>query len=103
MPPYDPVRKGRQLSFLRYFKIYLFYDNTISVAWYNRKDLLLHNVEQPCSVILNKGGVVRKMENLGEQELPHRMRAHTEEHTHGTESKKANMKESKSNFWGGYG
>ena len=43
------------------------------------------------------------MENLGEQELPHRMRAHTEQHTQGTESKKANMKESKSNFWGGYG
>ena len=42
------------------------------------------------------------MENLGE-ELPHRMRAHTEQHTHGTESKKANMKESKGNFWGGYG
>ena len=33
--------------------------------------------------IMDKGGVVRKMENLGEQELPHRMRAHTEWHTHG--------------------
>jgi len=32
---------------------------------------------------MEKGGVVRKMENLGEQELPHRMRAHTEWHTHG--------------------
>ena len=32
---------------------------------------------------MDKGGVVRKMENLGEQELPHRMRAHTEWHTHG--------------------
>ena len=32
--------------------------------------------------IMDKGGVVRKMENLGEQELPHRMRAHAEWHTH---------------------
>ena len=40
------------------------------------------------------------MENIGEQELPLRMRAHTEEHTHGTESKKANMKESKSGIFG---
>ncbi|XP_068698633.1 small ribosomal subunit protein bS6m-like [Montipora foliosa] len=33
--------------------------------------------------IMDRGGVVRKMENLGEQELPHRMRAHTEWHSHG--------------------
>ena len=33
--------------------------------------------------IMEKGGVVRKMENLGEQELPYRMRAHAEWHTHG--------------------
>ena len=33
--------------------------------------------------IMDKGGVVRKMENLGEQELPHKMRVHTEWHTHG--------------------
>ena len=50
--------------------------------------------------LLNNGGVVSKMENIGEQELPLRMRAHTEEHTHGTESKKANMKESKSGIFG---
>lgn len=33
--------------------------------------------------IMEKGGVVKKMENLGEQELPHRMRAHHEWNTHG--------------------
>lgn len=33
--------------------------------------------------IMNEGGVVKKMENLGEQELPHRMRAHHEWNTHG--------------------
>ncbi|RMX55383.1 hypothetical protein pdam_00010158 [Pocillopora damicornis] len=33
--------------------------------------------------IINEGGVVKKMENLGEQELPHRMRAHHEWNTHG--------------------
>lgn len=33
--------------------------------------------------IIEKGGVVKKMENLGEQELPYRMRAHHEWNTHG--------------------
>ncbi|XP_046849056.1 28S ribosomal protein S6, mitochondrial-like [Xenia sp. Carnegie-2017] len=34
-------------------------------------------------LVMEKGGVVRKMENLGQQELPYRMKAHNEWHTHG--------------------
>ena len=33
--------------------------------------------------IMDNGGVVRKLENLGEQELPNRMRVHAENFTHG--------------------
>eukprot|EP00795_Rhopilema_esculentum_P017317 gene17317-8895_t len=32
---------------------------------------------------MDNGGVVRKIENLGEQELPYKMRAHAENFTHG--------------------
>lgn len=34
-------------------------------------------------LVMEKGGVVRKMEYLGEQELPYKMRAHNEWHKHG--------------------
>ena len=34
-------------------------------------------------LVMENGGVVRKMENLGEQELPYKIRAHNEWHTHG--------------------
>lgn len=44
----------------------------------------LHGVlKRTCNHIFEQEGVVRGIENLGEQELPYRMKAHTEWHTHG--------------------
>ena len=40
-------------------------------------------LRQTAKSIMDKGGVVRKIENLGAQELPYRMKAHTEWHTQG--------------------
>ncbi|KXJ09762.1 28S ribosomal protein S6, mitochondrial [Exaiptasia diaphana] len=39
-----------------------------------------HLLRQTCTSIMDKGGVVRKLENLGQQRLPQRMRAHAEWH-----------------------
>lgn len=44
----------------------------------------LHSVlKRTCSHIFEQEGVVRSIENLGEQELPYRMKAQTDWHTHG--------------------
>ena len=40
-------------------------------------------LRRTASWIMDNGGVVRKLENLGEQELPNRMRSHAENFTHG--------------------
>ncbi|XP_031555890.1 28S ribosomal protein S6, mitochondrial-like isoform X2 [Actinia tenebrosa] len=40
-------------------------------------------LRQTCKSIMDKGGVVRKLENLGQQKLPYRMRAHADWHNHG--------------------
>jgi len=44
----------------------------------------LHTLlKRTCNFIFEQNGIIRKIENLGEQELPYRMKAHTEWHTHG--------------------
>ena len=47
------------------------------------KDGLQSLLKRTCDFIFDQDGIVRKIENLGEQELPYRMKAHTEWHTHG--------------------
>ncbi|XP_028409535.1 28S ribosomal protein S6, mitochondrial-like [Dendronephthya gigantea] len=44
---------------------------------------LANILRRVATLVMEQGGVVRKMENLGEQELPYRMRAHNEWHTQG--------------------
>ena len=44
----------------------------------------LHTLlKRTCNFIFEQNGIIRKIENLGEQELPYRMKAHTEWLTHG--------------------
>eukprot|EP00123_Amoebidium_parasiticum_P019346 comp24662_c0_seq1/m.46827 comp24662_c0_seq1/g.46827 ORF comp24662_c0_seq1/g.46827 comp24662_c0_seq1/m.46827 type:complete len:136 (-) comp24662_c0_seq1:542-949(-) len=40
-------------------------------------------LQNTANIIMTKGGVVRKMENLGADKLPHRMRAHLQYHEEG--------------------
>jgi len=47
------------------------------------KDGFAGVLRRTASWIMDNGGVVRKLENLGEQELPNRMRSHAENFTHG--------------------
>ena len=47
------------------------------------KTNLSHILRRTATSIFQKEGVIRKIENLGEQELPYRMKAHAEWHTHG--------------------
>mgnify|MGYP002803445022 CR=1 FL=1 len=44
---------------------------------------LANILRRVATLVMEKGGVVRKMENLGQQELPYRMRAHNVWHTYG--------------------
>ena len=44
----------------------------------------LHSVlRQVCTTVLDQGNVIRKLENLGERQLPYMMRAHKEKFTEG--------------------
>ena len=47
------------------------------------KEPLRDIVRRIANSIFEQDGVIRKIENLGEQELPYRMKAHAEWHTHG--------------------
>eukprot|EP00112_Aurelia_sp_Birch-Aquarium-sp1_P002109 Seg123.4 transcript_id=Seg123.4/GoldUCD/mRNA.D3Y31 product="28S ribosomal protein S6 mitochondrial" pseudo=true protein_id=Seg123.4/GoldUCD/D3Y31 len=48
-----------------------------------QKDGLASLLRRTATWIMDNGGVVRKFENLGEQELPYKMKAHAERFTHG--------------------
>ena len=47
------------------------------------QDGLASLLRRTATWIMDNGGVVRKFENLGEQELPYKMKAHAERFTHG--------------------
>ncbi|EDO44022.1 predicted protein [Nematostella vectensis] len=55
----------------------------IMIARVLTKEGFSNILRQTCQSIISKGGVVRKIENLGQQQLPYRMRAHAEWHTQG--------------------
>ncbi|XP_053397648.1 probable 28S ribosomal protein S6, mitochondrial [Mercenaria mercenaria] len=40
-------------------------------------------VKAACQQIMNEGGLIKQLENLGHRELPHITRAHKLKHTHG--------------------
>lgn len=47
------------------------------------KDGLAGVVRRAANCVYEQEGVIRKMYNMGEQELPYRMKAHAEWHTYG--------------------
>ena len=47
------------------------------------KPQLADTFKQVAKSIIGQGAVLRKLVNLGERQLPYRMKAHSQHHTHG--------------------
>lgn len=57
--------------------------NALLITRSLKKDSLAAFLKRTCGYIFERDGVVREIQNLGQQELPYYMKAHTIKNTHG--------------------